>query len=237
MTVTTLEIPSDSDRERPRTRHSPPVPHSSLHATLSSARREFVLVRGNAVPGPRELRQEAAVLKSLMRRWVRISVLWDERLLAHPALVEYVLWQARAGIQVRTAPQVPVTMALVDDSTSAVFVDQGEDAAHGTQTVSFSRCPDTVDVLHYLFLGLWEEAAPLVVENWAPPEDDQSQEVLRMLARGLTDEQIAHRLDVSKRTVSRTVAKLMRELNARSRFEAGAQASRLGWFGAADSPE
>ncbi|CAL9304995.1 response regulator transcription factor [Streptomyces sp. SudanB52_2052] len=63
-------------------------------------------------------------------------------------------------------------------------------------------------------------------------EKGHAQEVLRMLANGSTDEQIAHRLVVSKRTVSRTVARLLDEMNARSRFEAGAIAARRGYLGA-----
>ncbi|TVL91493.1 helix-turn-helix transcriptional regulator [Streptomyces sp. SAJ15] len=232
MTVTTLAVQSIDHRENAEVR--PPRPHNpSLHSTLSTARREIVMVRSESMPRQDELRREAGMLMSLLRRWVRISVIWDERLLSHPAIVEYVLWQARSGIQVRTAAEVPVTMALVDDATSAVVAEPGRGAPRGEDSVSVSRCPDTVSMLHYLFLGLWEGSTPLAVESWSP-DDDQSLDVLRMLARGLTDEQIAHRLDVSKRTVSRTVAKLMRELNARSRFEAGALATRLGWFGTGD---
>ncbi|MEU5270054.1 helix-turn-helix transcriptional regulator [Streptomyces hygroscopicus] len=232
MTVITHAVHSVDHRENPEVRRPRPI-NSSFHSALSAARREIVMVRSDAMPRPDELRREAALLTNLLRRWVRISVIWDERLLSRPAIVEYVLWQARSGIQVRTAARVPVTMALVDDTTSAVVAEPVQDAPRGEEEVSVSRCPDTVGMLHYLFLGLWEGSTSLAVENWSP-DDDQSQDVLRMLARGHTDEQIAHRLDVSKRTVSRTVAKLMRELNARSRFEAGVLATRLGWFGTPD---
>ncbi|MFH8368358.1 LuxR C-terminal-related transcriptional regulator [Streptomyces sp. NPDC018031] len=203
---------------------------SEFRHALSTARRDVVMVRSHVPAAPEELADEAGALRSLLRRWVRISAIWDERMLAHPATSEYLRWQARAGVQVRTAARVPVTLALVDYSTSVV---RGQAGAPGAdRTVTVSRCPETVSMLHYLFLGLWEAASQPGTDSWST-DDDQAQDVLRMLARGLTDEQIAHRLDVSKRTVSRTVTKLMRELNARSRFEAGVLAARQGWFGTA----
>jgi len=51
-----------------------------------------------------------------------------------------------------------------------------------------------------------------------------------MLENGFTDEGISRKMDVSIRTVRRTMADLMKRLNAQSRFQAGAEAVRRGWI-------
>ena len=53
--------------------------------------------------------------------------------------------------------------------------------------------------------------------------------LLRLLATGQKDEQIARALGMSLRTVRRRIADLMTELGADSRFQAGVEAVRRGW--------
>ncbi len=56
-------------------------------------------------------------------------------------------------------------------------------------------------------------------------------EVLRLLAEGLRNAEIADRLVVSSKTVDHHVSAVLRKLGVRTRGEAGAQASRLGLTG------
>jgi DNA-binding CsgD family transcriptional regulator len=56
-------------------------------------------------------------------------------------------------------------------------------------------------------------------------------EVLRLVAAGLTNAEIAARLVLSDRTVAHHVTAILRKLGARTRGEAGAQAARLGLTG------
>jgi DNA-binding NarL/FixJ family response regulator len=53
-------------------------------------------------------------------------------------------------------------------------------------------------------------------------------EVLRLVAEGLRNADVASRLFVSRRTVDHHVSSILRKLGARSRGEAVAAASRLG---------
>ena len=56
----------------------------------------------------------------------------------------------------------------------------------------------------------------------------RERQVLRLLADGLTTQQVARRLEISPRTVETHVAKLYRKLSVRSRMQAIARAAQLG---------
>ena len=62
------------------------------------------------------------------------------------------------------------------------------------------------------------------------PRVDVRGSLLRQLAAGAKDEQIARTLGLSLRTVRRRVADLMIELGADTRFQAGVEAARRGWL-------
>ena len=55
-------------------------------------------------------------------------------------------------------------------------------------------------------------------------------EVLQLMARGLTNRQIARRLQISEHTVKFHAAAILGKINARSRAEAVARAIGLGWI-------
>ena len=55
-------------------------------------------------------------------------------------------------------------------------------------------------------------------------------ELLTLLAAGATHETAAHRLDIPLRTTRRRIAALMKQLDAVSPFQAGAEAARRGWL-------
>lgn len=224
------------------TRHSLPVrlsdngpaaliqpPRLPLHAALESARHDVALVYGGAPPTRPEIEQDKACLTGLLRRWVLVWAVWEEEALAVPHVASYVSWQVQAGVQARIVSQSPVTFALVDKRASVVGQDSAPRSGGVGGPVTVSDCPEVTGMMHYLFRSLWEDAAPWVTVGHGLV-DEHSQDVLRLLTRGYTNEQIAEHLNVSKRTVSRTVARLMQELNANSRFEAGALAARRGWF-------
>ena len=59
---------------------------------------------------------------------------------------------------------------------------------------------------------------------------NQELEILRLLAQGLTDDAVARRVGLAKRTYHRRIDILWSKLGAKSRFQAGALASRRGWL-------
>nr|WP_256332725.1 hypothetical protein [Streptomyces sp. 2131.1] len=59
---------------------------------------------------------------------------------------------------------------------------------------------------------------------------DEDRELRTMLSSGLKDEAMARRLEIHVHTVRRRISRLMRELKAETRFQAGVQAAMRGWL-------
>ncbi|MGI5499971.1 helix-turn-helix domain-containing protein [Lentzea sp. CA-135723] len=85
-----------------------------------------------------------------------------------------------------------------------------------------------------MFEGEWAQAAPLDVAapdvgDGAHP-DEETRALLTMMKAGLTDTAIARANGWSTRTTYRRLQRLMNELGASSRFQAGSLAERRGWL-------
>lgn len=71
--------------------------------------------------------------------------------------------------------------------------------------------------------------APMTQKSDAMPTDDELA-VLRLLARGYTDEVVALKLGLTGRTLRRRLRSAMDKLGAASRFEAGYKLALSGWL-------
>jgi DNA-binding NarL/FixJ family response regulator len=103
--------------------------------------------------------------------------------------------------------------------------------------VSLQRCLDAIsssDVVLASRRLIVEQPADATAERTVHTEGApvtltrRECDILRWLAAGLTQAQIAETLDASLRTVKRDVASLHRKLNARTPFALGLKASALG---------
>jgi NarL family two-component system response regulator YdfI len=70
--------------------------------------------------------------------------------------------------------------------------------------------------------------APPLAEELSEPLSDRELEVLELLAEGLSNKLVAHRLSISEHTVKTHVASIFAKLGASSRTEAVSQAIRRG---------
>nr|WP_269781601.1 LuxR C-terminal-related transcriptional regulator [Nocardia bovistercoris] len=77
---------------------------------------------------------------------------------------------------------------------------------------------------------LWALAAPISVNPSAEELDERDKAILTLMGLGATDDTIARRLGMSRRTVVRRTARLLERLGASTRFQAGVQATRRGWL-------
>lgn len=129
---------------------------------------------------------------------------------------------AKSGVEIRRIPENVPRMALIDRKT-------------------FIIARNHMDYAEGALIGLGLPFVPMIVRSLAgsrPPEraerdspaplplDPLGREVLRQLVRGTKDEAAAREMGMALRTYRRVVARLMGQLDARSRFQAGYAAAR-----------
>ncbi|MER5865047.1 helix-turn-helix transcriptional regulator [Kitasatospora sp. NPDC002040] len=165
---------------------------------------------------------------ALLDRGIRMRTIYLDSVRNHSPTLDHVSWLSARGGQVRTAATLPVRMVIIDRH-QVVLPLTTSDARTGAMLL---KSEGVVTALCALFESVWATAIPL---GEAPTTDqhglsNQEAEILRLLDTGFTDEAIAKRLGISSRTARRLTAVLMERLEARSRFEAGANAVRRGWL-------
>lgn len=128
------------------------------------------------------------------------------------------------GEEVRVIDHMP-TRLFVISGTHAVLP---EPLGFADEPRLLVRQGALVEALTLLFELYWERA--VAVPELEGATVDQRAFLLRQLASGVKDEQIARSLGLSLRTVRRRVSDLMIELGTDTRFQAGAEAVRRGWL-------
>lgn len=178
-------------------------------------------------PTPAALRQSRDQDLALLEKGIRIRSIYLSSARSQPELMTYLRWLEEHGAQVALAPVVPVRTLLFDNRTALVVRDP-DDRSAGAVVV---RSPGLVMALTWLFEFRWQQAEPI----GAPTSHGEGPsavelELLQHFALGRKDAAIARRMDVSVRTVRRTVTQLSERLGVSSRFELGARAAEMGWI-------
>ncbi|MDT0267850.1 helix-turn-helix transcriptional regulator [Streptomyces sp. DSM 44915] len=194
------------------------------------------LVPGGGLSGA-ALRAAAPLDLELLKRGVRIRSLFQHSARRHRATAHHVERITAAGAEVRTAGVLGSRLQIYDGEVVVVPL-RPEDSAAG---VALVRDPSVVGYASQFFQLSWDDALDFdgptgdggPDETTAAPNEapiGQERDVLLMMAAGLSNDEIADRLGVSQRSVSRVVAHLMDRLNATNRFQAGVEAASLGWL-------
>ncbi|MER8113812.1 LuxR C-terminal-related transcriptional regulator [Streptomyces sp. NPDC094031] len=166
--------------------------------------------------------------RRLLERGVRMRTVYLDAIRRDAPTLAHAEWLESLGARIRTAPTLPNRIIIIDRRTALVAADSWNTGAGATVIEN----PGTVTLLCALFENVWQSAEPLSVRS-SPSADGltkQQVEVLRLMARGNTDESIAKSLGISARTVRRIAAGLLDYLGARSRFQAGAHAVQQGYL-------
>ncbi|WP_395296032.1 LuxR C-terminal-related transcriptional regulator [Kitasatospora hibisci] len=222
--------------------HGPDRIAALLEDSARGARTEALSLRpGQDLSGP-ALAGKLARERLALAHGAALRTIYPAAALRRPAVLAHVRELAAAGARIRVAHSLPLWLIAVDarlailpapgsgSSGSGPGSGPGEgDCATEEQAAVVVREPALVALVAELFEYFWSAA-------WTPPElisgatdvTDRHNEVLKMLAAGLTDAAIARKLEVSERTVRRLVADLTADLGAESRFQAGVYAARLG---------
>ncbi|MCZ1006985.1 helix-turn-helix domain-containing protein [Streptomyces lydicus] len=170
--------------------------------------------------------------ESLRDRGVTMRTIYLDSIYNDPATVEHARWLMELGNQVRTVAWLPTRMIIFDGESAILPMDPDNS---GDGALLF-RGKGVIVALIELFRLVWDRAAPVTsARRQRTCTDDhgltsQGKAVLRLLGEGFTDEGVARKLGVSVRTGRRITADLMGRLGAKSRFQAGLHAARLGWL-------
>ncbi|MDT0343014.1 helix-turn-helix transcriptional regulator [Streptomyces litchfieldiae] len=166
----------------------------------------------------------------LLARGIRIRSLFQHSARRHRATVQYVQTINSAGAQVRTAGVLPSRMQIYDRTCAVLPLDP----RHTGAGAAVIRDPGVLTFLCKIFDHSWAEGVEFTEAEPANGRGGEpsnlEREVLHLLAGGRTNEEIAQRLGISQRSVSRIVAQLMTRLKATNRFQAGVRAVRNGWL-------
>lgn len=164
------------------------------------------------------------------------------RLLARigPTVAVRVLCSAQAAdaslVCLRRLPQPRLEIRVCERELREVVVIDGVNAlvrgaagGSGTQATVVNDA-GAVRALELLFAGAWSRGRKLTDHLELGPRlrTEFARSVLESLRAGHNDDVAARELNVSLRTYRRHVAEVMRELDAISRFQAGARAAELG---------
>jgi len=195
---------------------------------LATATRAVLAVTG--LPDVLGLLPLSMTLAKVVDGGAEVRVLVQDRLRADrdggPALRAL----ARSGVQVATVPVTPPAIMIVDRRVALMALSEPS-GGDGGSAVSLDS-PEIVGYLASAIDSLWIMARPLrdaavAVDVGLSPLDLT---LLRLLAQGKTQQEVARSLQLSVRTVSRRIADLKQELKADSGLQAGMEAVRRGWL-------
>ncbi|ANW17980.1 helix-turn-helix transcriptional regulator [Streptomyces clavuligerus] len=202
---------------------------SRLEALTEELRGECLSIMPGGAQSQASLDASRPLDEKAMARGVEMCALYQDSVRNDSATLAYAQWTTEHGGQVRTSPVLPPRLLIFDRETAVVPIDP----ANSRLGALCTRSPGIVAALVTLFEQTWQAAVPLGAIPQQAPRDGITpgeQELLKLLASGMTDEAAGKRLGLSLRTVRRQMSSLMERLNATSRFEAGLKAAQRGWL-------
>lgn len=206
----------------------------AVAAVQRSARREVCAVDAppySAMSAPDISPPVGDVQADLMATGIRYRVLYDRQTLQRPDSIAEIALGIASGEQARVT-DVPMKLVLSDEPLALLAFRNDAEVLDRSLVV---RDPTLVAAIRELFELLWAGATPLRVEDGrtrlgVDALDDDQHSLVRMLAVGLTDQEVATQTGWSLRTVGRRVADLMHQLQVQTRFQAGFRAVERGWL-------
>lgn len=163
--------------------------------------------------------------RAQMAKGVRYRTIYHEAAFDEPGLGASMLQAVAEGEQARVLKDPPIKLILGDDKCAVLPVDPT--GAERGMSLLIHPCGLLTSLIN-VFETLWRLAMPASTQPSSLDERDR--EIITLMAAGATDDAIARRLRLSRRTVVRRAAALLDRLGATTRFQAGVQAARRGWL-------
>lgn len=167
---------------------------------------------------------------STLERGVRQRVVYSRASLMRPGYLEEVVHPCiERGELVRVVESVPVKLIVIDEDFAMVSPSIRESDVHNTMFVVHPS--GLLTAIIGLFDQTWEHALPFAGTEpgtFRLPRADR--DLLILLSSGMTDEEVAGRLSISRRTLSRRMEMLMARSGAATRFQLALHARQRGWL-------
>jgi predicted transcriptional regulator/DNA-binding CsgD family transcriptional regulator len=158
---------------------------------------------------------------------VRWRAVYAPEALEIPGALDEITELAQRGERGRVLPGLPLKLAIAD--AKVALLPLGLDLE--TAQVALVHESTLLDGLVDLFQTYWELAVPIGADTTEEGSlDEDTRQLLALLASGLKDDAIARQLGLSTRTMRRRIRNLLDDLSAANRFQAGVQAARRGWL-------
>ncbi|MCR3754087.1 helix-turn-helix domain-containing protein [Lentzea californiensis] len=167
------------------------------------------------------------VEEELLNRGIRFRGIYERRALELHDLRADLEMGLSLGEEARVVAAAPTKMILADSHLGLIPLYSTETTLESAVIVHRSAL---LDSLGALFAKLWDDAVPLSLPG-QPASTEVSiadARLLALLATGLPDRSIAKQLGLSYRTYQRRLHRLMDELGAQTRFQAGLRAAARG---------
>ena len=198
-----------------------------IDAAVLRCTKELVTARmGTQINAP-ELRKDMAADVVMLKRGVARRILYQHIARTSLGIRSSIDRLCEHGGFVRTTSESFDNMLIFDRRIAFVPFEAHGNAPPGAAIITQ---PVMVQFIHRIFERLWSSAMPW--ECGDPASDLASAEnrvaLLRLMASGLKDEAIAHRLGIATRTCRRHMTAVMETLGAASRIQAGVKIAQLG---------
>jgi DNA-binding CsgD family transcriptional regulator len=177
-------------------------------------------------PGPPPVQMLAGSLREdakLIDRGVQVRAIYPHALLQNAKYARYLHDLSELGAEVRLLGHAPCDLLIFDRTFASLPADPADRDGGAILMIRGSALAASYLAFYEDF---WLRAVPYekAAGNGPPSGAEltpQERTVIRLMAGGLTDDQIARKMGVHRRTVQRAVSKLLERLHASSRFEAG----------------
>ncbi|WP_227998430.1 LuxR C-terminal-related transcriptional regulator [Nocardia australiensis] len=172
--------------------------------------------------------QQFQLKRARMGDGIRYQTLYQDTIYQDPERLRHALAANSSGAQARTLPEPPFKLIIADNERACLVLhaDERRPDPMGLRINGSSALRLVIKT----FDVLWSLAAPISMNPAADELDERDKAILTLMGLGATDDTIARRLGMSRRTVVRRTARLLERLGASTRFQAGVQATRRGWL-------
>ncbi|QKW10512.1 hypothetical protein HUT18_32930 [Streptomyces sp. NA04227] len=164
-----------------------------------------------------------------LQRGLTIKHLYQHTARTDLTTVNYIRTITHHGAHVRTTDQLIDRIIIYDRET--VFLPE-QNITHRQPGAALIREPTLVQFLCKTYDHLWNNATPYTPHTPTTPHitHDLKHAIIKLLAQGHKDENVARKLGMSVRTCRRHIAQIMEQTNATSRFQTGANLALAGYI-------